>query len=246
MKSQFTDGRTFLPVTLQAVVEVTLFPAEAAHDVDSSITVGCKAAFRAGVGRYRDFTDQAGLCAGGGSIDNGIINRVIDFNARFLQGIIQVDACVRGTAGTAVVNRRCRSVSEKRNRGRGVNRQSAVLIAEKHAAFFRSGYDMLLQCCTHLLHRAVRRRIVIRVICDGLRRGQGTEEEVYIPFSRVRQRRTKARQAEDHNQKAGQTPPEIGFLHRRLSVYKSQSALLSWKSRCVRRNRYSQSWKSSH
>ena len=50
MQCQLTDGRTFLPVALQAVVEVAFFSAEAAHDIDGGIIIGSKTAFRAGIG----------------------------------------------------------------------------------------------------------------------------------------------------------------------------------------------------
>ena len=160
------------------MVEVALFTAVAGHDIDRGVVVGRERGLGAFVSRGGDLADQTGLGAGASSGDDRVIHGLIDGDALFLQRVVEVDAGIGGTAGTAVIHRGCGREAEQGDLSGRIERERAVLVAKQDAAFDLIVDQIVLQCRAHFVLRGVGGRIVIRIVGDLLHRGKRAEKDI--------------------------------------------------------------------
>ncbi len=207
-------GGALLPVALEAVVQVALLAAEAAHDVDGGVVVaGRVGALRPGVGAGGDLADESGLGAGAVGGHDGVVHRLVDLEALLLHGVVEVDAVVGRAAGAAVVDRGGGGEAEQRHAGVGGQGERPVFIAQQYAALLLALDEVVLQGGAHLVHGGIAGGVVVGVAGDLDGRGKGAQEQVHVPFPGEGQALAEHGKGEDQHQEGAKSPPYVCFFH---------------------------------
>ena len=212
VQCQLPDGGAFLPIALQAMVQVALLAAKPADNVNGCIAIAVKGRFGTLVGGGGDFANQAGFRPAGRGSRNGIVNGVVHRHALCLQCVIQVDARIGRAAGAAVINGAGSGIAEQCHSSVLCQRQGCILVAQQHAAFRLALDEISLLGFQHLVLGGVVGFEIGGVVRTGNHRGTGIQKQIHVTLSGKGQLGAEARQAQNQCQRCRQATPQIAVL----------------------------------
>ena len=212
VQRQLPDGGAFLPIALQAMVQVALLAAKPADHINGCIAIAVKGRFGSLVGGGGDFTNQSGFRPAGRCCCDGIVNGVVHRHALGLQCVIQVDARIGRAAGAAVINGAGSGIAEQGHGSVLCQRQGIILVAQEHAALGLALDEVSLLGFQHLVLGGIIGLKISSIVCTGNDRRAGVQEQVHVTLPGKRQLGAEARQAQNQCHRCRQATPQITVL----------------------------------